>query len=303
MALVKYSVFGDVENGSGSLRVGVGASFPVMNNVIPTRIQCEQYNSDGEAAAGSLLDQAGPMLLSSATTLPTASGCFSNFASRSTLGASSVPNLNTNGCSIQTGNISEAGLKMAQMGADCELSHTGAGRDQFDYRYLACQSANPIGDARADSSNRAIPGTTLVGSEGRASIHLSEPAPVGLNSSLFQQRHQQPNKNSSTIRCSPGGYSNGSLADKQSRHTNQANNSNESKFNAPHGVHSPLQIMNYFLLTWNGTQSAHDAINKLQVSRTSIKKEKKKNCSALDVRAPSLVLFCCANAVSGPRSS
>jgi len=29
---------------------------------------------------------------------------------------------------------------------------------------------------------------------------------------------------------------------------------------------SPLQIMNYFLETWSGMQSAHDAINKLQVS-------------------------------------
>lgn len=28
----------------------------------------------------------------------------------------------------------------------------------------------------------------------------------------------------------------------------------------------PLQIMNYFLQTWSGTQSAHDAINNLQVS-------------------------------------
>lgn len=42
-------------------------------------------------------------------------------------------------------------------------------------------------------------------------------------------------------------------------------NNNENKFNKSNRVDSQLQIMNYFLQTWNGTQSAHDAINKLQV--------------------------------------
>lgn len=46
---------------------------------------------------------------------------------------------------------------------------------------------------------------------------------------------------------------------------NGIGNNNENKFNAPTRVDSQLQIMNYFLQTWNGTQSAHDAINKLQV--------------------------------------
>lgn len=133
--------------------------------------------------------------------------------------------------------------------------------NQFDYHYLpSCQSAfgaeyailqlgssNWLAKFQEEQQLQSI--TSAYGNANAIPSNCYIPAP-----SAGLQQHR------------PEGEFNIASNMNSQQQQQQQQTGNKMNLNEPIERSSSLQIMNYFLQTWNGTQSAHTAINKLLVS-------------------------------------
>lgn len=175
--------------------------------------------------------------------------------------------------------------------------------NQFDYHYLACQPPYWWAPKTGASAVAAVSTAASAAKIATVPISLSNGCKllpdhsehyeldaniISLSSQQYQQHRQQQqlllqqdfdcepanklfeaNKKQSSNSPAAGCCLNGIIINSKSSSIGSVgggtSNNNENKFNKSNRVDSQLQIMNYFLQPWNGTQSAHDAINKLQV--------------------------------------